>query len=297
MSSRAKHLALAKLLAAAAWADGHVDATEANALKAFMVRAGLEEDAVREVMLLLDSPVPESEAEALTAAFLEELPAGVERAALLGEIEKLLAADGTVTDEEARFLATVRDAADTRSVVDVVLGRVRGVVGGLFGGGSRTPSSLADVLRSRVQDRVRARLEELSREATVDAETLNRAALFGAILQKVARADGTVTDKELAALGEVLRRRFDYTDLEAETITSVVAEQVTDDVDLRRLVAEFNRIADDAARTELLEALFIVAAAEGGVAAAEVEEIRRTADFLWIDRRTFNEIRLRHTPR
>ena len=70
--------------------------------------------------------------------------------------------------------------------------------------------------------------------------------------------------------------------------------KVTADVDVRRLVAEFNRLADDDARSELLDALFVVAYSEKGADDSEIDEIRRIADFLWIDRRTFNEVRLRH---
>lgn len=297
MSTHGTRLALAKVLVAAAWADGHVDPQEMNAVKAFMTRVGLSEDDVREVSALLQSPIPESEAERLTLAFLDTLPSGAERHELLDELERLVAADGSVSEEETRFLAAVRDTVDTRSIVDVVLGRVRGLVGGLFGGDHGRPSSLADLLRARLQDRVRERLRDLSRESERDAETLNRAALFGAILQKVAYADGVLSDAELDALARELRDRFGFSEWEVTTITDVVGTQVTEDVDVRRLVAEYNRLTEGPTRTKLLEALFHVAYAEDGASEAEIDEIRRIADFLWIDRRTFNDIRLRQAGR
>ena len=42
----------------------------------------------------------------------------------------------------------------------------------------------------------------------------------------------------------------------------------------------------------LVRALFLVATADHKVEREEVDEIRRIADYLWIDRRTFNDIRL-----
>jgi uncharacterized tellurite resistance protein B-like protein len=41
----------------------------------------------------------------------------------------------------------------------------------------------------------------------------------------------------------------------------------------------------------------MVAAADGTVSDDEVEEIRRIADYLWIDRREFNDIRLAYVKR
>jgi hypothetical protein len=48
-------------------------------------------------------------------------------------------------------------------------------------------------------------------------------------------------------------------------------------------------------RRELLEAAFVVALATGGISGQESTELRTISNFMWIDPRDYNEIRLRMT--
>ncbi len=287
---RETHLALAKVLAAAAWADGRVEVDEVNVVKAFMLRVRLGADDTAEVMHLLDDPVTRTEAEELTRAFLASVSSDTEKRLLYDELYELFAADGEVSEDEERFLRTVKEALETHTVVDMLLDRVRSVFS--WSRGKRESASLADVLRSRLQTRVRESLASLASETDRDAARLNRATLFGAILQKVAVADGAVDAPERARIIQLLGDRFGFGTEELATIEAVLAEQVTGDVDERRLAAEFNRVSDGGERRQLLWAMFHVATADGRLDASEVDGIRRIADFLWIDRRTFNDVRL-----
>ncbi len=293
MTARSTHTKLAKLLAAAAWADGRLDQGEVTAIKQFMLRLKLDADDAKEVTVLLANPVPRSEAEALTTSFLESVGSEADKRLLLEELEALAQVDGKVRDEEAAFLRTVREMVETHSVVDLVLERVKGLFS--WGGSRRTgrrDSDLAEMLRNRVQDRVRERLTALSAEAAEDAMRLNRAALFGALLHKIAYADGVLAAEESERVGSVLATTFGYADDEIATIRATLEEEVGDGSDLQRLCAEFARVSEESERINLIRALFLVAAADHQVSPEEVEEIRRIADFLWVHRREFNDIRL-----
>lgn len=294
--ARATSVALARVLAAAAWADGRVDPEEANAIKAYMLRAGFDEASMHEVSDLLVSPIPQSQAEELVREFLATMTRDADLQELHDEVEALLRADGEMTDEEERFLAELREALESHSVVDVVLDKMRGLFS--FAMGSLRPprrSSAADALRSRVQERVRTRLSGDDADRG-DAPELDRAALFGALLQKVAVADGHLDEAETRHIEALLSGRGDFSDAEVATIVAALTDEVTPELDLQRLSAELNRVTEHDDRIRLLEALFAVAAADGDVAAAELDTARRIADFLWIDRRTFHEVRLRVVP-
>jgi uncharacterized tellurite resistance protein B-like protein len=64
-------------------------------------------------------------------------------------------------------------------------------------------------------------------------------------------------------------------------------------MDRQRLCASFNRIATMDERFRLLGCLFAVAKADGRIDEDELREIRLVANYLWIDARSFNDVRLR----
>jgi uncharacterized tellurite resistance protein B-like protein len=292
MTGPQSHLALARLLAAAAWADGHADEDEVNAVKRFLLRFRFSPDDIRSVSLLLEAPVPRTEAERLAQEFVESVRSEADRHALLAHLTELFEADGKVTSEESEFLRSVQDLVESQPILDVLLARVRGLLSPAVFKPGRDRRGLADVLRSRLQGRVREKLRELSAEAAQDVDRLNYAALFGAMLQKVALADGTLSPEESARVAEALRARFGFADDEVSTIVATLETQVSREIDLQRLAAEFNRLSDQEGRVQLVRALFTVAAADREIRDEEVDEMRRIADLLWVDRREFNEIRL-----
>jgi len=283
-----KHLALARVLAAAAWADGRVEPEEVNIIKTFMLRAKLSPDDVADVSVRLESPISQSEADELTREFLAQVPSGADRQKLFGDVQDILEADGELGEDEKAFLDSLRQALEGQGVVDGVLGKIRG----FFSRAARHDrSTLAEELRTRLQDRVRDSLDH----APTDDERFDRAVLFGGLLHAVARADGTVDTSEVEQIRSILVGRGDLPDDELHTVTDVVGAQITADVDEQRLAGAFNRVSDEPDRRRLVEALFAVAMADGELDERELERVRRISDYLWIDRRTFNDIRLAAT--
>jgi tellurite resistance protein len=54
-------------------------------------------------------------------------------------------------------------------------------------------------------------------------------------------------------------------------------------------------VSDSEERKGLLDAAFAVAAADGAVGPAELEELRLVSNFLWLDPRDFHAVRARWT--
>jgi uncharacterized tellurite resistance protein B-like protein len=289
-----RQIALLKVLAAAAWADGRLEREEVNRIKERMLAFSLGPEELREVELLLAAPVSYARCEELTRELLAMLHTRGDREKVLEEIQGLLAADGTISYEEEEVLSSLRRVMDAMTQVDQVLVRMSGVFRRVFGG--RKPGAPPGDLAVYLKNAVLQRLDDLSQGAwreTLDADTLNRHTLFGAILGTVAAAEDGISEVELARIRNLLEQRLGGTPPLLDWTVQAVREASAGSIDRQGLVSEFNRIAGPAERQELLDAAFAVAAADGRLGASELEELRLISNYLWLTPREFNQIRLR----
>jgi uncharacterized tellurite resistance protein B-like protein len=295
---RERNVALVKVLAAAAWADGKLETEEINRLKELMLAHDMSPREMGEVQVLLDAPVSYARCEELTRDLLGMLASPAERDAVLHEVETLLRADGTFTGDEEEVLAGLRGIMDAMTSVDGFMNRITGVFRRAFArrDEAASPGELTEYLKNTVLHR----LDDLSGRAwraEFDAATLNRFTLFGAVLGRVAQAEDGISGDELARVREILRTRFGIEPPLLSFVAQAVEESASAHVDRQGLLSEFNRVSDSEGRKELLDAAFAVAAADGTVGKGELEELRLISNFLWIDPRDYNAVRLRWTRR
>lgn len=289
-----RQMALLKVLAAAAWADGRLEREEVNRIKEHMLRFSLRPEELRDVEALLAAPVSYSRCEELTRELLGQLHTKGDREDVRREIETLLAADGVVTSEEREVLESLSRVMEAMSQVDQVLVRMSGVFRRVFGG--RKPGSPPGDLAVYLKNSVLQRVDDLSRGAwreTQDPESLNRHTLFGAVLGSVAAAEGGISASELERIRNILEERLGWTPPLLDWTVQAVREAAAGHLDRQGLLSEFNRVADAEERKALLDAAFAVASADGALSVAELEELRLISNFLWLSPREFNQIRLR----
>lgn len=287
-----RQFALLRVLAAAAWADGRVDREEANRIKERMLRAQLSPDQVREIDVLLSAPVSYARCEELARDLLGLLPGRAERDEILGEIEEFLRSDGALSDEEAQVLDSLRGVMEAMTTVDGLLNRMTGVFRRVFGG--RPPGAPPGDLSEFLKNAVLHRVDDLSMgtwRQRIDAETLNRHTLFGAVLGRVAQTEGGISPEESAGIRAILAGRLGLEPPLLDWVARAVEESAGAQLDRQGLLSEFNRIADHDERMRLLDAAFAVAAADGDVSAAELEELRLVANYLWLTPRDFHAVR------
>jgi uncharacterized tellurite resistance protein B-like protein len=292
-----RQVALVKVLAAAAWADGRLDREEVNRIKERMLAFSLGPEELRDVDSLLAAPVSYARCEELTRDLLGMLHTKNDRLSVLQEIEALLGADGTISSDEREVLEGLRGVMEAMSQVDQVLVRMSGVFRRVFGGrkAGAPPGDLALYLKNSALQR----LDDISRGAwreTIDAETLNRHMLFGAILGAVAGAEGGISESEIERIRSILEERLGWTSPLLDWAVQAVREASTGHLDRQGLLSEFNRVADAEERMTLLDAAFAVAAADGVVNGPELEELRLISNYLWLSPREFHQIRLRWAP-
>jgi uncharacterized tellurite resistance protein B-like protein len=289
-----REMALTKVLVAAAWADGRLENSERNRIKERMLAFGFGPEELREIETLLEAPVSYSRCEELTRDLMSQLTTRQEREDALRQVEEVLRADGVLADEEREVLDGLRGIMDAMTSVDAFMARITGVFRRVFT--SRNPGAPPGELTEYLKNRVLTRLDDLSggawREA-IDARSLNRHTLMGAVLGRVAQAEGGISGAEEARIREILASRCRLEPPLLDWTLQAVRESAEQQTDRQGLLAEFNRVSDSEERKALVDAAFAVAAADGVISSPELEELRLISNFLWLDPRECNAIRLR----
>jgi uncharacterized tellurite resistance protein B-like protein len=127
MMTRSHRLAFLKVLAAAAWADGVVQAEERNRIKVLFNGFDLPPDDRREVEHLLEHPVGFDEAVEYTKEFAGALALPGDRQRLLDELESMLGDESRRAPEERKLLEHVRAILSSHTVVDGLAEKLRGL--------------------------------------------------------------------------------------------------------------------------------------------------------------------------
>jgi uncharacterized tellurite resistance protein B-like protein len=287
---RRRQLALLKVLAAAAWADGRLDPEEIRFIEELIRAYKLEPRELEEVQMLLQGPVPYSRCQEFTRELLDMLSTPEERREVLGEVDALFRADGSLDPDEIEVLDSLEGIMESTTEVDGFMGRITGVFRKVFSQRDPESGGPGDFAKNPVLRRV----EEISggewrREC--DAPTLHRMALVAATLGKVADAEGGKAPEELARVRRLLVERYAVAPPLIDWIMQAVEEAATSTLDRQALLSEFNRVAEMDERRRLLDGAFAVAAHDGIVSSEELEELRLISNYLWIDPRDFNAIR------
>lgn len=279
---RKEHV-LAKTLAGAAWADGEVTPAEVERIRAAARELDLTPDEWAEVESILARPMGIAETESLACEFLSRV-SPAERADLLSRLEDLFLADGKLDAAETGILSSLKAWEDGTTGANTLIDRMRNLIT-RSRGASPSPSTSFE----RIVSRVRGPREH----SALSAQDQERATLFGAILYRTAFADGRVDPLEVSQLRGLLTTEFRMGEEEAAQVVSVVGARAAEELDRQRLCASFNRVASMDERFRLLGCLFAVAKADGRIGEDELREIRLAANYLWIDARSFNDIRMR----
>jgi uncharacterized tellurite resistance protein B-like protein len=307
MSDRNLILTLAKVIIAAAWADGEITTEEINSMKDLLFllpHAGYKHGtriSGREWAMLemyIESPVGAAE----RARLVEELQAALrtpkDRTLALSALEDLIQADGVVTDEERAVLEEIKSAIETVNL------SIFGQLGRLIQGPVQRRSEAMvnapnreefseDFIKNKVYFAVRQRLNLGERDLDIPEADLRKLSLAGGLMAQVAHVDRDVTGDEFDMMVNALQRGWDITPEAAAFVAEVAVSQVGGELDYFRLTREFTTSTAEDERVRFLDILFAVAGADGQVSHDETEEIRRIASSLHLTRQQFVDAKTR----
>jgi len=112
-----------------------------------------------------------------------------------------------------------------------------------------------------------------------------------ALLVHVVTIDGVIGAEELDKLRAMLSFRFSLTDDEAQALLKAAIERDAEAVDLYAFTSVLNRAMDEEGRKRVVEMMFEVAYADGGLTEFEDNLVWRAAELLNISSRDRVQIR------
>lgn len=284
----AKHplaMALAKVVIAAAWADGDLAIDEVNSLKNLLAEMGqtggrgemdLTANEWAELEIYLYSPVGPAERTRLVDELRATLRSPRDRDLALAALDRLVRADRVYTDAERVVAAEIRDALESADLG--ILSHINRMLRGRMATspGPNREQFLEEFLHNRIYYAVRQRLGRAPEEDLgIPAAEAYKLALAGGLLARVARVDNTVTPDEFKKIATALAEGWGIDLTRATLVTEVALAESASDLDYYRLTKEFADSTSVEERVRFLDALFAVAAADGSISSDESAEISR----------------------
>jgi uncharacterized tellurite resistance protein B-like protein len=294
-------LTLAKVLVAAAWADGVLSNDEINSMKRDLLTRipNLSTQQWASVSIYMDSPVDEAERARLIQQLRFQITTPLGKQLVFDALEALVAADGRVTDEEHRVVDEVKSAIEAGNSAGL------GKVSRLFKGrsapapvtavGPNREAYLDDYIQNRVYYVIRRRIDQARVAPKLSDAEIRKLSLAGGMMTVVARANPPVTDQEQAAMMATLQQNWRLSDEQAGFLVEVAMSQQPADLDSFRLADGFAAVSDYDERGQLVDALFAIAAADGAVNNDEIETIRGLANAMVLTHERFIEAKLKAT--
>lgn len=297
-------MALAKVVIAAAWADGHLASDEVNHLKNLLAELGqggqgemaLTMQDWAELDIYLYSPVDAAERRRLVEELAATMRGPRDRAIAFAAIDQLLSADRVTTEEERQVAEEIRTAL-TRADIGP-LGALGGLLRrslGMRAAGPNREQYLNEFSENRVYYAMRVRLGKAPEEALgTSAADARKLALAGGILATLANGDAEVDEAERERIVAVLERGWGLSHDGAALIAEAAIEESRKGaLDPYRLTYAFALSASVEERVRFLDGLFAVAAAHGGISSEESAEISRIASAIRLEQRHFVEAKRR----
>jgi uncharacterized tellurite resistance protein B-like protein len=296
MSNEQLIITLAKVLIAAAWADGELTLEETNSMKDLLFR--LPQLSARQwasLQMYIESPVGEAERTRLVEDLRAAIASPADRDLALNSLQEMMEADGQISTKEEAVMAEIVAAIES---VDVgLLGRLfKGMTGRHAQSVANAPNRedyFEDFLNNKVYYGVRRRLDLGETELKIGDDALRTLSLAGGVMAQVAQINPQVTDAEVDTMVEALQTHWHLKPEEAAFVAGVAVSETAGLMDQSRLVREFADACGPEERAEFLDVLFAVAAADGEATYDEIEELRTIARWLKLSHEQFIEAKLK----
>ena len=292
-------LALAKVIIAAAWADGKVSHEEINCLKDLLFRIpDLNARDWASLEIYIDSPVGPDELERLLSDLQLALRSRSDRDFALSLLNDLIRADGEISDEEVELAEEIKSAIQSAGVG--ILGGMGKLITGPIQRRSHAMAAapnreqfLDDFIKNRVFYGVRRHLEESEIKLDLPEEELWKLSLAGGLMARIAHVDREITDGEFNAMLDSLQRNWALTKEAAAIVAEVAISAVAANMDYYRMAREFFSCTTEQERVHFMDVLFAVADGDGLVSHEEIEQIRFISRHLKLTHKQFIDAKLK----
>jgi uncharacterized tellurite resistance protein B-like protein len=297
-------MALAKVIIAAAWADGDLARDEVNSLKNLLAELGqtvgsgeiaLTMQDWAQLDIYLYSPVGADERRRLVEELAAAMRGPRDKALAFAALDQLLSADRVTTDAERQVSAEIRSALERADAGPLAAfgGMLRRGLG-IKAAGPNREQHLEEFLNNRVYYAVRVRLGRSPEEGLgIPADEARKLALAGGILATLARVEAGVDENERAKIVAALVKGWGISHDRAQVVAEAAIAESESSLDPYTLTYAFAQQASVEERVRFLDALFAVAGADGAISSEESAEISRIASSIRLEQRHFVEAKRR----
>jgi uncharacterized tellurite resistance protein B-like protein len=292
-------LTLAKVIIAAAWADGKVSYEEINCLKDLLFRIPeLNANDWASLEIYIDSPIGPEERERLLEELQLALRSQSDKKLALSALDDLIRADGEITQEEAKVAEEIKSAIQSAGV-GILGGMGKLITGPIHRRSQALENSpnreafLDDFIKNRVFYSVKRRLDESELRIDVPDDDLWKLSLAGGLMARVAYVDRDVTEGEFDTMLDSLQRNWGLPKGAAAIVAQVAISAVGENMDYYRMAREFFSCTTEQERVRFLDVLFAVANGDGMVSHEEIEQIRHIAMHLKLTHKQFIEAKIK----
>jgi uncharacterized tellurite resistance protein B-like protein len=292
-------MSLAKVIIAAAWAEGEMSNDEINSLKDLLFRLPemTASDWAR-LEMYIEEPVDPAERARLVEDLKARMATRSEKEMALDALGEMIQADGMVTESEQEVVREIKasiqdaDVGLLPSLSRLVRGPVQRRSEAVAGAPNRE-IYLEDYLKNRIFYQVRRRLENEDLDIDLPEAKLRKLSLAGGLMAQVAFVDQEIKDQEFDTMVEALQTNWEVSRTEACLVAEVATSEVGKELDFYRLCRQFFEHTSREERLHFLDVLFSVAAGDGQATYQEIEEIRSISKMLKLSHRQFIEAKLK----
>ncbi|MFL7890635.1 MAG: TerB family tellurite resistance protein [Anaerolineales bacterium] len=291
--------ALAKVMIAAAWADGEISIEEMNSLKDLLFHLPeMTASDWAELDIYIETPVGDAERARLVADLQSSLRTSQDKELAMAMIDELAGADGDISAEERASVEEIK--AGIREANIGVLGSMGNFLGRSVNRRSKAVSAapnrelyLDDYVKNKVYYSISRRLELEETAIGIPDKELRRLSLAGGLMARVAYVDQEVQEGEFDSMVKAIKGSWQLTDIEAALVAETAVSTITRGLDYYRLSRRFFESTTEEERVRFMDALFAVADADGRVSYEEIEEIRTIATVLKLSHKQFIDAKLK----
>jgi uncharacterized tellurite resistance protein B-like protein len=288
---------LAKVLIAAAWADGDVQVDEINVLKDLIFNLpGITGEDWQLLELYMDSPLKEKETQQLLSSLLSSIHSQADKTLVKNSLNTLIEADGQATPEEKEFINTVEEALSGKKTnpISLLTGFFKKSLSSKGKDVPKRESLFHDYIRNTIYYQLHQ--DEKHEHFTIDDSTLRKLSLKAGLLAKVCHEDGEPTKKEIAEVASCLQELGQLSEEEALILVEAAFDRTAKGLDFAHLCRSYFEATEYEERCEFLKLLFRAAAASEGTCHDEIEAIREISQHIKVPHSIFVEAKLTTFP-
>lgn len=285
--NRTRMLDLAKVLIAAAWADGEITIDEQNCLKDIIFHlsdTGVQLSAQEWEMLdmYIEAPIGADERARLVADLQGAIQTPDDRQYVLQSLQQMALADGVSGEEEQQVINEIGQAMQESDVslldgLNRLLGRTLNRRSAAVANAPNREAYFDDYLQNKVYYETNRILREEGRSLEISDQEMRRLGLAGGLMARIAKVDQDVSESEMEAMVDILTDTWQLGRDAAVFVANVAVSSLDVTYDYYRMTREFATSTSLEERKRFLVALFLIAGADEDVSFDETEEIRLVA--------------------